>query len=135
MQGKSSRQLVWEMGKPALRSSGQKLGRGIDCAPRCDSSCSFAAVFGIQSTAFAQKPAWEPAPGHTSIALWPHGAPGAKANPEPEVDTTTAKENLIAGEPIIRSATYPLPLLRCTRRREKTLVLRSLFFQAVAIGY
>jgi acetyl esterase/lipase len=60
---------------------------------------------------FAQKPAWEPAPGHTTLPLWPHGAPGAQPNPAPEVDTTTAKDNLIAGRPIIRLGNVSTPTI------------------------
>jgi acetyl esterase/lipase len=59
----------------------------------------------------AQKAAWEPAPGHTTLALWPHGAPGAPANAAPEVDTTTAKDNLIAGKPLVRLGNVSAPTL------------------------
>ncbi len=31
-------------------------------------------------------PAWEPAPGHQTITLWPNGAPGGQPNPGPEKD-------------------------------------------------
>jgi acetyl esterase/lipase len=56
------------------------------------------------NVANAQTPAaWQPSPGHTQIPIWPKGAPGATAsNPAAEVDTTTAKDNLIAGKPLIR---------------------------------
>ena len=60
---------------------------------------------------FAQKPAWQPAPGHTTLNLWPHGAPGAQTNPAPEIDTTTAKDNLIAGKPLIRLGNVSVPTL------------------------
>jgi acetyl esterase/lipase len=66
-------------------------------------------VFSMSTIAFAQKPAWAPAPGHTTVTLWPHGAPGAKPNAEPEVDTTTSKDNLIAGKPIIRLGNVSAP--------------------------
>ena len=59
----------------------------------------------------AQKPAWQPAPGHTTLKLWPHGAPGAPANSGPEVDTTSAKDNLIAGKPLIRLGNVSDPTL------------------------
>jgi acetyl esterase/lipase len=62
-------------------------------------------------TLFAQKPAWQPAPGHTTLAIWPHGAPGAQPNPSPEVDTTTAKDKLIAGKPVIRLGNVSNPTL------------------------
>src|SRR5271168_5234979 len=62
----------------------------------------------MPTTLFAQ---WPPAPGHTMLELWPHGAPGAPANPAPEADTTTAKENLIAGKPVIRLGNVSTPTL------------------------
>jgi len=69
------------------------------------------AVVGISVSAFAQTPGWPPTPGHTTIDVWPHGAPGAPANLPPESDTTTAKDNLIAGKPIIRLGNVSTPTL------------------------
>lgn len=69
------------------------------------------AAVGICSTLFAQKPAWQPAPGHTTLTIWPHGAPGAPPNPAPEIDTTTAKDNLIAGKPLVRLGNVSTPTL------------------------
>ena len=69
------------------------------------------AVSGICLSLLAQEPAWQPAPGHTTLPLWPHGAPGAQPNPGPEVDTTTAKDNLIAGRPLIRLGNVSTPTL------------------------
>jgi acetyl esterase/lipase len=70
-----------------------------------------AAGAAISTSLFAQKPAWQPAPGHTTLALWPNGAPGAPANLAPEVDTTTAKDNLIAGKPLVRLGNVSAPTL------------------------
>jgi acetyl esterase/lipase len=58
-----------------------------------------------------QQPAWQPAPGHTQIPLWPNGAPGAIANAPAEVDTTSAKDNLIAGKPLIRLGNVSVPTI------------------------
>jgi acetyl esterase/lipase len=69
------------------------------------------AVVGISSSVLAQKPAWQPAPGHTTLTVWPAAAPGAPANPAPEVDTTTAKDHLIAGKPVIRLGNVSVPTL------------------------
>lgn len=55
------------------------------------------------AAAFAQKP--------VPMNLWPNGAPGAKVNPKPEADTTTAKDNLIAGKPLIRLGNVSNPTL------------------------
>jgi acetyl esterase/lipase len=72
---------------------------------------SLGAVAVICVNLFAQKPAWPPAPGHVTIPLWPHGAPGAQPNPGPEIDTTTANDNLIAGKPVIRLGNVSAPTI------------------------
>jgi acetyl esterase/lipase len=69
------------------------------------------AVAVISTTLFAQKPAWQPAPGHTTIPLWPQGAPGPRPNSDPEIDITTSKDNLIAGKPVIRLGNVSTPTL------------------------
>jgi len=71
-------------------------------------ACISACVFG---SLFAQNPAWQPAPGHLTIPLWPGGAPGAQANPEPEIDTTTAKDRLVAGKRVVRLGNVSAPTL------------------------
>ena len=68
-------------------------------------------IIAISTSAFAQQRAWQPAPGHTTIHLWPDAAPGAPDNPAPEIDTTTAKDNLIAGKPLIRLGNVSTPAL------------------------
>src|SRR5271156_5078817 len=70
----------------------------------CISTC-------VSGSLFGQKPAWQPAPGHLSIPLWPQGAPGAQANPPPEIDTTTAKDRLVAGKPVVRLGNVSAPTL------------------------
>ncbi|MGA8741021.1 MAG: alpha/beta hydrolase [Terracidiphilus sp.] len=59
----------------------------------------------------AQKPAWQPAPGHITLPLWPNGAPGAPANLPAEVDTTKPTDNLIAGRPLVRLGNVSNPTL------------------------
>jgi len=41
---------------------------------------------------FAQKPAWEPAPGHITLPLWPH--PAASAGPEIEIGRASCRERV-----------------------------------------
>jgi acetyl esterase/lipase len=67
-----------------------------------------AAVIGLSTSLFAQ---WPPAPGHTTLEVWPHEAPGAAANPAPEGDTTTAKDHLVAGKAVVRIGNVSLPTL------------------------
>jgi len=74
--------------------------------------CMVMVLFG--SVLGAQQPAWQPAPGHITLPLWPNGSPGATAppaNPAPEVDTTTPKDALIAGKPLIRLGNVSSPTI------------------------
>ncbi len=70
-------------------------------------------------SAFAQKPAWQPPPGLTTLPIWPNGAPGAAAGtPAPaEVDTTTEKDNLIAGKPLVRLGNVSNPTITLYRAK------------------
>jgi acetyl esterase/lipase len=68
-----------------------------------------AALF--SASLLAQKPAWQPVPGHLTQDLWPHGAPGAVANAAPEIDTTTVKDKAIAGKPVMRLGNVSTPTL------------------------
>jgi acetyl esterase/lipase len=46
------------------------------------------------------------------MPIWPHGVPGgAAASAAAEVDTTTDKDNLIAGEPLIRLGSVSAPTI------------------------
>jgi acetyl esterase/lipase len=63
------------------------------------------------SSLLAQKPAWEPGPGHPTVALWPQAAPGAQPSPNPEIDTTTANEHLVAGKSVVRLGNVSAPTL------------------------
>jgi len=67
----------------------------------------------------AQSPAWQPPPGHITMPIWPKGAPDGKgANALAEVDTTTAKDNLIAGKPLIRLGNVFTPTATVYRPRD-----------------
>ncbi len=70
-----------------------------------------AGIIFLSAALFAQKPAWQPESAHPTVNLWPHGAPGAQPNSAAEVDTTTAKDNLIAGKPLIRLGNVSTPTL------------------------
>jgi acetyl esterase/lipase len=70
-----------------------------------------AAIAASAVSAGAQKPAWQPAPGHITLPLWPNGAPGAPANLAVEVDTTKPTDNLIAGKPLVRLGNVSSPTL------------------------
>jgi acetyl esterase/lipase len=78
-----------------------------------------AAIILLSVTLFAQKPAWQPEPGHLTLDLWPHGAPGGADSNAAEVDTTTSKDNLIAGKPLIRLGNVSKPTLTVYSPKEK----------------
>lgn len=65
----------------------------------------------ISTSLFAQEATWPPAPGHTTLNIWPHGAPGAQPHPAPEIDTTTAKDHLVADRAVIRLGNVSTPTL------------------------
>jgi acetyl esterase/lipase len=71
----------------------------------------FVIIIGISPGLSAQKPAWQPAPGHLTLNLWPDGTPGAQANPKQEVDATTVKDQLIAGRSVLRLGNVSTPTL------------------------
>ena len=67
---------------------------------------------GVLSTILnAQTPAWQPPPGHPTLTLWPKGAPGEPPNQPPEVNTTTPKDKLVAGRPVIRLGNVSVPTI------------------------
>jgi acetyl esterase/lipase len=65
------------------------------------------------ATGVMRAQAWQPAAGHTQVPIWPNGAPGAAnaAHAAAEADTTTAKDNLIAGKPLIRLGNVSVPTI------------------------
>ena len=68
------------------------------------------AVIAICGNLFAQKPAWQPGP-RLRQSRFADGAPGAQPNATREIDTTTAKDNLVAGKPVIRLGNVSVPTL------------------------
>jgi acetyl esterase/lipase len=70
-----------------------------------------AAVAATSLTLAAQPSGWPPSPDHSTLALWPGEAPGAPVHLPAEADTTTAKDTLIAGRPLIRLGNVSTPTL------------------------
>jgi acetyl esterase/lipase len=68
-----------------------------------------------QTGPVVQQPGWPPAAEHLTFPIWPHGVPGAAAEASspalPEGDTTTAKDALIAGRPLVRLGHVSSPTL------------------------
>ena len=70
-----------------------------------------AVVVGVSIAMPAQQPAWPPSSNYTTLELWPHGAPGAQPNPATEMNTTTAKDHVVAGRPVYRVGNVSRPTL------------------------
>ena len=68
-------------------------------------------VVGVSISVPAQQSAWPPSLDHTTLNLWPHGAPGAQPNPAPESNTTTAKDHMVADRPLYRVGNVSTPTL------------------------
>jgi acetyl esterase/lipase len=71
----------------------------------------FGAAAALSASLLAQGSGWSPAHGHLTLPVWPGAAPGAQANLPAEADTTSAKDNLIAGRPLIRLGNVSAPTL------------------------
>ncbi|HMD76797.1 MAG TPA: alpha/beta hydrolase [Terracidiphilus sp.] len=71
----------------------------------------FGAAAALSASLLAQGSGWPPAPGHLTLPVWPSIAPGAPANLPAEADTTTAKDNLIAGRPLVRLGNVSVPTM------------------------
>ena len=69
------------------------------------------AALTMSTSLLSQQSGWPPAPGHLTLPVWPGAAPGVTANLPAEADTTTAKDNLIAGRPLVRLGNVSVPTL------------------------
>jgi acetyl esterase/lipase len=58
----------------------------------------------------AQKPVWQPPPGHTQIPIWPGDVPDAQAATGPE-SMATDKDSLVAGRPWLYVANVTQPTM------------------------
>ena len=58
----------------------------------------FVSTFGSLS---AQKPVWEPSPGHTQVPIWPGAAPDPQPVAGPEYSETSGKDFLPGGRPAV----------------------------------
>lgn len=63
--------------------------------------------------------AWQPAPGHTQILIWPGAAPDAQPVEEPENDTKTVTDSLVAGRPWVEVGKVSRPTITVYPPKEK----------------
>ncbi len=77
------------------------------------------AALTLTASLLAQPSGWPPAPGHVTVNVWPGAAPGVPANAPAEADMTTAKDNLIAGRPLVRLGNVSVPTLTLYKAKGK----------------
>src|SRR5690242_57365 len=66
----------------------------------------------ITVAAQTQKPSgWPPSANHTTMRLWPNGAPGLATAKGPEQDTTTATDHQVAGRAVLRLGNVSSPTI------------------------
>ena len=66
-----------------------------------------------------QKSSWAPPPGDVTLNLWPHGAPDATPAARPEENTTTPKDPLAGGKPVVRLTNVSTPTITLYQPRGK----------------
>ena len=86
---------------------------------RCLSLPFLAVIASLCVSVLAQKASWQPAPGHLTLELWPHGAPGPQSGAGTEGDITTANDRLVAGKPVIRLSNVSRPALTVYAPKQK----------------
>src|SRR5579859_4451009 len=59
----------------------------------------------------AQKPVWQPSPGHKQVPIWPGRVPDPQPVAGPEFATTTGKEWLVAGRPAVGVSNVSRPTM------------------------
>jgi acetyl esterase/lipase len=59
----------------------------------------------------AQSSVWQPSQGHTQILIWPSAAPDPQPVAGPETATTSGKEFLVAGRPVVSVSNVTRPTL------------------------
>jgi len=72
---------------------------------------TLAAIAAFSLSLAAQPSGWPASADHATIAVWPGAAPGVPANPPAEMDTTTAKDNLVSGRRVARLGNVSVPTL------------------------
>jgi acetyl esterase/lipase len=59
----------------------------------------------------AQTPAWQPSPGHTQVPIWPGAVPDAQPVADPESETKTETDPLVAGRPWVEVGKVSRPTM------------------------
>jgi acetyl esterase/lipase len=68
-------------------------------------------LFALAGGLTAQTPTWQPSPGHTQVPIWPGTVPDAQPVTGPETVTTSGKDDLIAGKPVVAVSNVSEPTM------------------------
>src|SRR5438552_17696583 len=82
--------------------------------------CALCVVSGFGSMS-AQKPVWQPSPGHTQVPIWPGTAPDPQRVAGPEYAETSGKDFLPGGRPAVGVSKVTRPTITVySPQRENT---------------
>jgi acetyl esterase/lipase len=83
----------------------------------------FCVAAAFSANLLAQQSGWPPSAAHLTLPVWPGVAPNASsnppANPPAEADLTTAKDNLIAGRPLVHLGNVSAPTITLYKAADK----------------
>lgn len=79
--------------------------------PTRASRCALILVLCLFCGCHLTGPPWSPPPGHLTLNLWLHRAPGAPFIALPEANQTTSQDELVAGKPVVRLHHVTTPTL------------------------
>jgi len=68
-------------------------------------------LFAFGGSLSAQAPGWQSSPGHTQVPIWPVAVPDAQPAAGPETVTTSGKDDLIAGKPVVAVSNVSQPTM------------------------
>ena len=83
----------------------------------------------------AQKPVWQPSPGHTQVPIWPGAAPDAQPVAGPEFVKTTEKDHRVAGRPWVYVSNVSRPTMTVYSPKGKNTGAAVVVFPGGAIRF
>jgi len=81
-------------------------------------AASFLTVLFLSSVSIAQQTEWKALGAQTTLKLWPKEAPGGSTAAGPEGNTTTARDRVVAGRPVIRIGNVSKPTISLFQPKE-----------------
>jgi len=81
-------------------------------------AASLLALFLFSTALVAQQTDWKAPGAQVTLELWPKGAPGVSTGTGPEGNTTTARDRVVAGRPVLRIGNVSKPTISVFQPKE-----------------